>query len=413
MATFTTTDPRGGRSGAVGDVVYFVRHGRAVPMIRYDAPATAWTEAIGQHATPAVTIVTADPRTGGGLAAAVGAQVIYMPDTTAAIWLIKYDAGDTDWARGGDMAPASPPAGSSGQVQYNAAGSLAGASSTEIDASGNPILVASTPTTPAAGRVSLYGLDLAGRTLPAYATPDNRAVPLSPHLGMVRREEWAPNNNANTSTTFGGTFTSSVVPVSRAIAGGSYFAGSRRQGYVSAAGAGSSSSVHAPQRGYLLGDVANVGGFTLTFRWGIGDAAVVANARMFVGLRAAVSAIGNVEPSTLLNVIGVGCDAGAGTLHLMHGDAATAATPTDLGANFPTNTQSTDVYELVLRAKPNATTVDYLVTRRNTGHTATGTISANLPANTLVSAPQFWRNNGATALAVDLAFMGFYGESDN
>ena len=162
-----------------------------------------------------------------------------------------------------------------------------------------------------------------------------------------------------------------------------------------------------------LGDAAGAGGFTFVARFGIGDAAAVANARMFAGFYGTVGAIGNVEPSSLTNIVGVGCDAGVANLYIMHNDAAGACTTVDLGANFPTNTRSTDVYELTLYAKPNGSTVGYRVHRLNTGDVASGTISTNLPANTVLLAPQFWRNNGATALAVDLAFMGLYVETDN
>jgi len=83
----------------------------------------------------------------------------------------------------------------------------------------------------------------------------------------------------------------------------------------------------------------------------------------------ATGLIANVDPSTLVNIIGVGCDAGETTLSMMHNDGAGTATKVALGANFPANTQSVDVYELVLYCDPNGSVVGYRVTRLNTGHT--------------------------------------------
>ena len=84
-----------------------------------------------------------------------------------------------------------------------------------------------------------------------------------------------------------------------------------------------------------------------------------------------------------------------------------AQTPVDLGVNFPVNTLSADIYQLILYqpAKDN-TRVLYQVTRLNTGHIATGvltgTTGTQLPATTTSLSPAVWRSNNASALAVGL-----------
>ena len=147
------------------------------------------------------------------------------------------------------------------------------------------------------------------------------------------------------------------------------------------------------------------------FTFSIAD--TVATARMFVGLNANTSTTSNANPSTFTNAIGVGCDASATNLYMMHNDGAGACTTVDLGASFPTNAADTDVYELVLYAPPNGSTVGYRVTRLNTGDTTSGTLSTNLPANTQLLTPHFWRNNSTTATAVDLVFMNMLIETEN
>mgnify|MGYP000063484624 FL=1 len=304
------------------------------------------------------------------------------------------------------------PGGSSGLVQYNNAGAFGAAANLSIDASGNPVLATSTPTTPASGSVSLYAADLAGRPMPAAKGPSGAASALAPHLGMARRMEWTAVNNSGTLGAYGGTLTTAGTATARAIAGGSYFSLSRRISGLSASSAGSSAEFRHNQLSYCLGDAAGAGGFTFVARFAIADAAAVANARMFAGFYGSAGAIASVDPSTLLNIIGVGCDAGGTNLVIMHNDGAGLATTVSLGANFPTNTRSTDVYELALYCPPNGSSVGYRVRRLNTGDELSGTLSSNLPAGATLLSPHVWRNNGSTALAVDIALMGLYVESD-
>jgi len=110
----------------------------------------------------------------------------------------------------------------------------------------------------------------------------------------------------------------------------------------------------------------------------------------------------------------VGCDSGDTVLQLYAAGAAAQAR-VSLGANFPVNTVSIDFYELVLYAPPNSSEVRYLVTRLNTGHTASGTISAaaNLPASTTFLTAQSWRTNGGTAAAVAVDHLSTYIETEN
>jgi hypothetical protein len=142
-------------------------------------------------------------------------------------------------------------------------------------------------------------------------------------------------------------------------------------------------------------------------QWGISDAAVVADARMFVGMVAQITNIGNVNPSSLLNIIGVGADSTESSLSLMTNDGSGVATKTALGADFPADTRSTDWYELYIESPPSTTDVFWRLIRMNTGHVAQGTVTTDLPATTVALTSQVWRNNGATALAaaMDIGFI--------
>ena len=167
---------------------------------------------------------------------------------------------------------------------------------------------------------------------------------------------------------------------------------------------------------YSLGSATSpaYGGFYYVHKFGIAD--TVANPRTFVGLTSAFSAPSNVEPSTLTNCIGVGQGASNTNLFVYYGGSA-AQTPIDLGASFPTNTSSTDWYELTLFAPPTSNnTVYYQVIRLNTGDKASGTLTGTagtvLPANTTLLSLRAWRTNNATASTTTLSVGNIYMETD-
>jgi len=151
--------------------------------------------------------------------------------------------------------------------------------------------------------------------------------------------------------------------------------------------------------------IANEGWMSIQ-RFMISDAVLVATANMFVG-RVTTAFTTDVTPSTQTRLVGVGCDNGDTTLQL-YAAGAVAQSRTDLGANFPVNTVSTDVYELVLRQAPGSSEVGYRVTRLNTGHVASGLITDAAKLNSGGIGMQMSRSNGGTASAVGIDIMHSY-----
>lgn len=189
----------------------------------------------------------------------------------------------------------------------------------------------------------------------------------------------------------------------------------KRLGYVSSATAGNSSGHYATAAQHTIGDGSGLGGFLYVVRFVVSDAATVAGARMFVGLRNATSAPTNVEPSTLTNCLGVAQLSTSSNLHIVSGGSAAQAA-IDLGSNFPANTLSADAYELALYAPPNSQVVGYRVERLTTGQVASGTLNGTvgtaIPAATTLLAHAVWRFNNATALAVGIDVASVYIETD-
>jgi hypothetical protein len=236
-------------------------------------------------------------------------------------------------------------------------------------------------------------------------------------LARNRIAFWNPASDATTALAFGmlaptntggGTFTARTVTTS------SLFTSTRRLGIVSTATAGNTAHMRCGSNFVWRGNAAGRGGFKCIFRFGISDAALVADARTFVGLATGGILGGAITPSALTNFVGIAHDATQTTFRIMHNGVATATT-VDLGSSFPSNTTNTDLYELYLYAEPHsgvsAPNVYWEVTRLNTGRTARGTTTGNLPSDTTTMTPHFYRSNGTTAAATGIDMLSCYIET--
>jgi hypothetical protein len=147
-------------------------------------------------------------------------------------------------------------------------------------------------------------------------------------------------------------------------------------------------------------------GFSFSVGWCIQDAAYVVGAKQFHGLLpiSTLSTINNlVDVVSLTNFIGVGSDAGDTNLQVFYNDASGTASKIDLGANFPANRTAgaslDKFYVFDLYNEHDSMEVKYRITDRVTGNTAQGTLTTDLPLDTVLLGPQSIRTNGATALA--------------
>jgi hypothetical protein len=228
---------------------------------------------------------------------------------------------------------------------------------------------------------------------------------LQSQLALGQYRAWIPAGSSTTLTVLGSAApTTTGTATTRNTATTNYFTMQKRLGFVSTATAGQTAGIRLAALQYGRGNITG-GGFLFMARFGGSDAAAVAQARTFVGLVNTTGAIGNVNPSTLINCIGVGSDSGDANLSLIFNDAIGTASKITLGASFPANGLSTQVYQVVFYSPPGQTYVDFYCLREDTGTRTNTRISSDLPA--VLLAPQFWRNNGTTALAVGIDVMGF------
>lgn len=272
-------------------------------------------------------------------------------------------------------------------------------------------LTVDAPATPAADTVRLFRREIAGRNFPAFVDENGLAAAMQPFLGRGKVRRWNPSGGIASAPGQADGFHSITVTnfttTARTIAVTNKFTMTPRVGFVTSASAGQVGNFRASHgAAHLLGGGSGLGGFMFTMQFGISDPALVSDARMFLGMSGPAGAPSNVEPSTFLNCFGIGHGAADTNLKLFWGGSA-AQSPVDLGSNFPVNTSSVDLYELALFSPPNQSVVHYEVTRLNTGHVATGTLTGTvgtqLPSlTTLLTAPWGYRTNNASALVVGL-----------
>lgn len=279
-------------------------------------------------------------------------------------------------------------------------------------------LVAS-PTVPATDTLNLFAGKKAGRMLPRFMGPSGLDMTVQPSLFSNKIGRWTPSGNSTVVPAVDGFSAPTALgtATARNVATTNWATRARRFGYVSAATAAAFCGHYSLVAQFTIGALIGIGGFYYVCRFVSSDAAAVTGARMFVGLRNAVAAPTNIEPSSgQVNMIGVAQISTSTNLQIVYG-GSTAQTAIDLGVNFPAAGLSTDLYELALFAPPDTQVVYYQVTRLNTGDTASGTLSGTIgtviPLATTLLGHAAWRCNNATLLACGIDVVGVYLETDN
>lgn len=324
----------------------------------------------------------------------------------------------------GDIAVSAGAGGTSGQLQYNNGGALAGAANVDID-NGDLLLNENiSPVTPAAGNVKLYAKSYGKtRMIPAAIDASGMDYALQPAMWRQKIGFW----NAGGSTTLPGVFgmfafTAVGTATARAVATTNLFTRMKRLGYVSAATAGSLTSLYHTIAQYTVGTGTGLGGFYFEVTFGFSDAAAVAGARSFIGLSTLTTAPTNVEPSSLANQIGIAqLSTDATQLYLVCGGPSPSFTIA-LGTGFPPYNGTVGVttgvpYRFGVWSPPNVNgQLNWQLERLDTGTKTSGTIGGvvgtDSPGNTSLLGIRAWRTNNTTALAVGMDISQIYIETD-
>lgn len=352
----------------------------------------------------------------GGAAAieSSGVRIDYAPGTTSGgTWSGLQVIANATGAASGVTAygikiegPASP--GSGSEVGLHVAGGF----DIGVDiASGSLQLaaVSNEPASPAAGNMKVYAKEIAGRMILKSVGPTGLDTPYQPALFANNVAMILPSTST-TITVWGMPNTTVGTASTPTIANTNFKTAMRRVLVTSATTANSASELRSAQMLVWRGNAAGLGGFFYAARFSVNS--TTANQRLFSGLISSTAATStSVAPSAIVNMIGVGWDSADANLQIMSNNSSGTATKVDLGSGYPANT-TTAVYELILYAPPNASTVGYRVQRLDNGTSTSGTISTDLPANNLMLSHHQYMNNGGTAAAVALEVNRVYVESD-
>lgn len=285
----------------------------------------------------------------------------------------------------------------------------------DVQSGGLQLATQTDPSAPAAGNLRIYARDIAGRIMPKWVGPSGVDTPFQASLGFNRVSMAIPNGTANCSTGFtllGLALTGAGTCTAPAPTTTNLKTSIRRVDYSTGTTAGTSTYQRANTPQVWRGNAPGLGGFFFTTRFGMSTTQT--NNRVFVGMNDIVAnPTTNIDysTSTASNKIGMVINLNTGNWKFMTNTAGTAPTVTDLGATIPVNT--TDLFELVMFSAPNGTSIGYRVTDITTGNQVSGSVSANLPSNTVFLSPFFYANNNATGAAVILEHGGWYLESDN
>lgn len=222
-----------------------------------------------------------------------------------------------------------------------------------------------------------------------FSTPSAALADLAQYVGLWHA---APSQGSNFG--FAATETGTTTVTDPDVAPTNLIQGAKRTVKSTGAGAGSTANSRGAG-GFVvrMGDGTNLGGFRL--RWLFGNATTVAQQASFVGLLTTGAAIGNVNPSTLTDIVAFAYDQAGTTWTAMHNDGAGTATSTSFGAGFPVNT--TTLYEGIIECQPGSQDVTFTLINKATGATGVIVATTNTPQVTSRFVPQIWVGNRTTA----------------
>ena len=274
------------------------------------------------------------------------------------------------------------PGGTSGQVQYNNAGALGGASNVEI-ASGNLVIVDSTfPSAPSSGRNIIFTDAMSNRQMFASIGPDGFHYDFQPSLFGQSTVLWLPGTGTTLAINWSSSYTarnsgtgaaqnSSVTPTST-----NAVTSMIRAQFGTGTTATGASGVQTTLPVAWLGNASGLGGFFFFARFAL--EATSGTYRVFIGLSANNATLAG-EPSALASSLGISLDSTDTTFQFLMRSSTTATK-----INTTITPSTTTVYDFYMYSAPNSQLVHYEL--RNAVTNAVLSISnnqnTNIPAST-------------------------------
>jgi hypothetical protein len=304
---------------------------------------------------------------------------------------------------------------------------------TDWDSSGNLMLESYVsgvvgPAVPPAGNLTIFSRKKAGRTLLNWVGPAGVDIAVQPNLFLnkVHRFNPSPGSNSITVGADGLVLVTSGTATARAISGTAFSTSLKRVAWVSTAvsGAATGYSMASPlcfmgtgTAGF--GPVTGMGGFYYVSRFFPGQTAAANLYSFFVGLVTGTGASyiangQNINPSGVINQIGVGYNRTDTTWKIFHGANTTTTVDTGIPIQSASLTSSANhgVYELRMFAAPSSNTcsISFEKINPNTPALFEYVASSTLPTGVLLTI--CGRAATMTTTAVSLELVGLYLETD-
>lgn len=174
---------------------------------------------------------------------------------------------------------------------------------------------------------------------------------------------------------------------------------------TSAATAGSAyDSCGQGQSRITISDAGGLGGFTQTMQFSV--TSTVATQRLMMGLAQYGGTWNNADPYTRTFIIVLGYDASVdSTYQIIHCTNTVPTTKVNTGIAI-NNTNA--VFDFVLSNAPGSGNVSWSLKDINSGASASGTLTTNLPPAGSYLAPRIHINNGGTAAAASVECFGVW-----
>lgn len=254
-------------------------------------------------------------------------------------------------------------------------------------------------------QVGLSNVDNTSDASKPVSTSQQTALNLKQDFLANKNISWAQSGGGTTLTVMGVAATATGTATTVSLATTNDFTLNPRLEYlVTVAATTAVAGWRSATATFNMGTSATNGGLLYDTWFGNATGGATATTRCFVGIQASAAAPTDVEPSTLLNIFGIGWDAADANLQFMHNDGSGTATKVDLGASFPVPTSDRSVgYRLQMTTVSNSLVVNYTLTNVITLATISGTINTNLPANSVFLGGRGYISVGGTSSVIGVA----------
>jgi hypothetical protein len=270
-----------------------------------------------------------------------------------------------------------------------------------------------------AGMLQLYVKNIGGRLMPKWVGSFGVDTPVQPFMGMNRISQWQAQNGSATMLSAGyavASATGTATIVTNAMTS-IYLQMQRVEALVTVAALNTVAGWRGSVANWFIGNVASCGGFYFVMRGGPATGVATTTSNFWMGMSSNTAAPTAVEPSSVVQSIGFGYDGADTNLQIMARGAGAVTKTALTTANGTANSvipsaDRTDMFELVLFAPPNNTTVYWRVTNLKDNSQWSGSCVGTGPVAATKLAPRIMSSSMATSAVTGVSLASMYLETD-